>query len=89
MSMPSRGVDVSGGGGVGRAAMGRGRFGGAGRSAGLTLPSTGGKGGPVAVDRHAIVRDFGQVILFTNDADIVAAERHRVYNPDEDEEEMI
>jgi hypothetical protein len=30
--------------------------------------------------------DFGQAILFTNSADIVMAERHRVYNPDEDEE---
>jgi hypothetical protein len=50
------------------------------------MPSTTGTKGPVAVDRRVVVRDFGQVILFTNDADIVAAERHRVYNPDEDEE---
>ena len=33
--------------------------------------------------------DFGQAILFTNDAAIVNTEQHRVYNPDEDEEVWV
>ena len=51
--------------------------------AALTAPSTPPRHPDPVSEEVVEIVDFGSCVLFTNDAEVLEAERHRIYSPEE------